>query len=121
MLPIEVLIPHRHPMRWIDALISCTDTTASATACFGPDDFAVADSLVLETALVECVAQTVAAAMGQRAQAQDPPGRISDQGALVAISDFSIRLRPPVGKVLQIEVQERKRFDRLLMVSGLIS
>ena len=59
---LETLIPHRVPMRFIDALTDCTDTTASATACFSANHFAVAGGAVLETALVECVAQTAAAA-----------------------------------------------------------
>ena len=47
---IETLIPHRAPMRFIDALTDCTETTASATANFCAEHFAVADGAVLETA-----------------------------------------------------------------------
>ena len=28
---LETLIPHRPPMRWVNALTQCTDTTATAT------------------------------------------------------------------------------------------
>ena len=38
---IETLIPHRPPMRWIDALTDCTDTTATAIACFNSGHFAL--------------------------------------------------------------------------------
>ncbi|MGA2871130.1 MAG: hypothetical protein ABSF34_18465, partial [Verrucomicrobiota bacterium] len=58
---LDDLIPHRAPMQWINALADCSETTATATACFQTDDFAVVDGKVIETALVECVAQTVAA------------------------------------------------------------
>ena len=58
---IESLLPHRAPMRFIDALIDCSETTATATTTFDANHFAVADGFVLESALVECVAQTVAA------------------------------------------------------------
>ena len=117
---IEQLLPHRAPMRFIDALTSCTDTTATATACFQADDFAVIDGTVLETALVECVAQTVAAALGARAQAS---GKISaiTHGMLVAVTNFKIEMRPAAGKVLQIEISERKRLGPMLMISGVIT
>ena len=118
---IETLIPHRPPMRWVDALIDCTDTTTSATACFNADHFAVADGKVLETALVECVAQTVAAAMGHRAQAKGESKGIEEGGMLVSVSGFRIISPAPVGKPLQIEVQEIKRFGPMLLVSGRVS
>jgi predicted hotdog family 3-hydroxylacyl-ACP dehydratase len=117
---IETLIPHRAPMRWIDALTDCTDTTASATACFGADHFAVADGAVLETALVECVAQTVAAALGHRTQTngQSDPAR---NGMLAAVSNFRIQSPAPTGKILRIEIRELKRFGPMLLVSGVVS
>src|SRR5881409_4043240 len=118
---MENLIPHRPPMRWVDALVDCTDTTASATACFNADHFAVAEGKVLETALVECVAQTVAAAMGHRARAKGEPDSIGESGMLVSVSGFRIISPPPVGKCLHIEVQENKRFGPMLLVSGRVS
>ena len=122
MLPaIEELMPHRAPMRWIDALTHCTDTAASATAFFRADHFAVAGGSVLEAALVECVAQTVAAAMGHRAHTRGQPDLISINGMLVAVSSFRISSRPPVGKLLHIEVRELKRFGPMLLISGLVS
>jgi predicted hotdog family 3-hydroxylacyl-ACP dehydratase len=117
---IENLIPHRAPMRWIDALTTCTDTTASATACFSADHFAVADGLVLEPALVECVAQTVAAAIGQRAHTRGQSGG-AGIGMLAAVSDFRIHSRPPAGKQLQIEVRELRRLGPMLLVAGIVS
>ena len=108
-------------MRWVDALIDCTDTKAIATACFHSGHFAVADGKVLETALVECVAQTVAAAMGHRAQAEGESKGIDAGGMLVSISSFCIISSAPVGKPLRIEVQEIKQFGPMLLVSGLVS
>jgi len=119
---IENFIPHRAPMRWIDALTECTETTAVATTCFSTDSFAVANGFVLETALVECVAQTVAAALGRRAQMHgQSDSRIAVQGMLVAVSSFKIQSRPPSGKQLRIEVRKLKRHGLMLRVSGDIS
>ncbi len=118
---IETLIPHRAPMRWIDALTDCTETTASATASFRAEDFAVADGFVQETALVECVAQTVAAAAGHRQQSQAEAGGLSAKGMLVAVSGFHIKLRPPAGEQLLIQVRQLKRFGLLTLISGIVS
>jgi predicted hotdog family 3-hydroxylacyl-ACP dehydratase len=117
---IETLIPHRVPMRFIDALTDCTDTTASATANFCADHFAVADGAVLETALVECVAQTVAAALGQRAKNRGHSGGAAD-GMLIAVINFQIQSRPPAEKQLHIEIRDLKRLGPMLMISGNIS
>ena len=107
-------------MQWIEALIECTETTARATTCFNADHFAVAEGSVLETVLVECVAQTVAAALGHRSQTRGQPG-LTRGGMLAAVSDFRIHSRPPIGKALCIDVHERKRFGPMLLVSGAVS
>ena len=117
---IESLIPHRAPMRWIEELVECTDTTAVATAFFGAEHFVVANGFVLETALVECVAQTAAAALGQRARAAGSTGAVNN-GMLVAVTNFRIESRPPAEKTLRIEVSERKRLGPMLMISSVIT
>jgi predicted hotdog family 3-hydroxylacyl-ACP dehydratase len=105
-------------MRWIDALTGCTGATATAIALFNADDFPVADGAVIETALIECVAQTAAAAMGHRAQAR---GGTFKHGMLMGVSNFHIHSRPALGKTLHIEVRERKRLGAMLLVSGIVS
>jgi 3-hydroxyacyl-[acyl-carrier-protein] dehydratase len=119
---VENLIPHRAPMRFIDELTDCTETAAVATACFSTDSFAVTNGLVLESALVECVAQTVAGALGQRAKihGQSDSG-IAATGMLVSVSNFKIQSRPLSGKQLRIEIREIKRLGLMLRVSGEIS
>jgi predicted hotdog family 3-hydroxylacyl-ACP dehydratase len=117
---LETLIPHRVPMRFIDALTDCTDTTASATACFSANHFAVAGGAVLETALVECVAQTAAAALGQRAKTRGQSGGTAN-GMLVAVTNFQIQSRPPAEKELRIEIRDLKRLGPMLLISGSIS
>lgn len=117
---LETILPHRAPMRWLDALIACDNTTATATACFRAGDFAVANGIVLETALVECIAQTVAAAQGWRAQSREAEAA-PITGMLVAVTNFRVTASPPVGKILTITISERKRFGPMLMISGEIS
>lgn len=107
-------------MRWVDALVQCTDKTVVATVSFANDSLAVAEGYVLETALVECVAQTVAAAMGQRARASGKSG-IPISGMLTSVSDFRVHSRAPAGKPLRIEVRELRRLGMMMMVSGTVS
>lgn len=117
---IEQLIPHRAPMRWVEELLDCTDTTATATTRFTAEHFAVTNGAVIETALVECMAQTVAAALGQRLRASGKSGA-ANNGMLAAVSNFKIHWRPPLDQTLTIEVREVKRLGPMLMISGKIS
>jgi len=116
---LELLLPHQPPMRWIEALTECTPTLARATVCFTTDHFAVADGVVLETALVECVAQTIAAAQGHRAKLAGKSGAPS-VGMLAAVANFKIHSPPPLGKTLEIEIQEQKKFGPMILVSGVV-
>jgi predicted hotdog family 3-hydroxylacyl-ACP dehydratase len=116
-IALENLLPHRPPMLWIRALTLCTDTETTATANFQEGDFAVADGAVLETALVECIAQTVAAAQGERARRSGKAGATVG-GMLAAVTDFRIQAPAPIGKPLEIDVRELKRFGPMLLVSG---
>jgi predicted hotdog family 3-hydroxylacyl-ACP dehydratase len=116
-IPLENLVPHRPPMLWVEALTRCTDTEATAIARFGEGDFAVGNGTVLETALVECMAQTVAAAQGARANRSGKAGA-KIGGMLAAVTDFRIQARAPIGKALQIDIRELKRFGPMLLVSG---
>jgi predicted hotdog family 3-hydroxylacyl-ACP dehydratase len=92
---IEELIPHRAPMRWVDALTACTETTATCVARFSADHFALNNGTVSEIALVECVAQTVAAALGFRLRTAGNT-RETNNGMLVSVSHFKILSPPPV-------------------------
>jgi len=107
-------------MRWVDALTACTETTATCTARFSANHFAVNQGAVSETALVECVAQTVAAALGYRLRTAGNPGT-PNNGMLVAVSNFKILSPPPLDQTLEIEVRELKRLGPMLMIAGMIS
>ena len=120
MNAMEKLIPHRAPMLWLEALTECTDKTARATARFSQDHFAVADGAVLESALVECVAQTAAAALGHRAQTAGKSGGPVN-GMLAAVSRFRIQSPAPLDTELTIDVNEVKRFGPMLLIEGTIS
>ena len=116
-VPVENLIPHRAPMRLINALTHCDDTCARAVARFDADHFAVSQGLVTEAALVECIAQTVAAALGFAAKGEGKPS----VGMLTAVTDFEIQMRPAAGQTLEIEIHEVKRLRSMRMINGRIT
>jgi predicted hotdog family 3-hydroxylacyl-ACP dehydratase len=120
---IEALIPHRAPMRWIESLVECNDTAAVATTVFSREHFAVIDGQPSGAALIECVAQTVAAALGERARRSGHSANagIGQTGMLAAVSNFQIHSLIPLGEELRIEVREVKRLGPMLMVAGRIS
>jgi len=117
-IPAASLIPHRPPMQFIESLIECTDTTARATASFPSNHFAVSDGLVLEAALIECVAQTVAAALGYRSKGSGSGPAV---GMLAAVNDFQIHTRPAAGRHLEIAIREIKRLGPMRLIAGSIT
>lgn len=122
---LDTLLPHRAPMQWIEALTDCTDSTASATVHFTDAHFAVTRGMVTETALIECMAQTVAAAAGARskraAQNDESAANRTGHGMLAAVSSFRIHSPVPLNESLLITVRELKRFGPMLRVAGVIS
>ncbi len=117
---IEELLPHRPPLRWVDALVDCTETTAVATVHIREDHFALHDGALLETALVECVAQTVAAALGHRMRASGQPGA-ANQGMLIGATSFKIVAALRAGETLTVETREVKRLGPMLLVAATIT
>ena len=117
---IEELLPHRAPMRWVDTLVECTETTAIAAVHIGENHFALRDGALLETAFVECVAQTVAAALGHRMRASGQPGA-ANQGMLIGVTSFKIVASPRAGETLTIETREVKRLGPMLLVAATIT
>ena len=75
---------------------------------------------MIETALVECMAQTVAAALGHRMRASGNAGA-GNNGMLAAVSNFKIHAAAPLDQPLTIEVREVKRLGPMLMITGKIS
>ena len=85
---LNSILPHRAPMVMIDELIHCGDAAATAVKTFKRGDYGTTGGRVLEPALVESLAQTVAAFQGCRAQRSD---RGLSRGMLVGVSHFDFR------------------------------
>ncbi len=114
---LESLVPHRPPMRWIDVLVECTETEAKGRVTFLKDHFAVVNGKVEQSALVECVAQTVAAALGYRSCKKASAAK-SSNGMLAAVSNFAIEKPAPLDVPVEINVKEVKRLGPMLLISA---
>ena len=115
-IPAEILIPHRPPMVFIDSLVEAEKGFARATMTFPDGHFAVSDGRVLEPALVECIAQTMAAL-----KAYGLPHLVGPPGMLAGAADFAVHRAPRAGEPLEIEVRELKTLGPMAIVHGRIS
>jgi predicted hotdog family 3-hydroxylacyl-ACP dehydratase len=116
-LAVTDLIPHRPPMLLIDRLLQADSQRALASKTFRENDYGLDGQVVSEAALIECIAQTVAAMHGyENVNSGDSPGL----GYLVGLAGFSIFAQPRQGQELIIEVQTIKRLGAMCLVEGSI-
>ena len=112
------ILPHRPPMVMIDSLVRCDTQSAVALKTFDRDDYGVSGDHVLEPALIECLAQTVAAMYGSLARASGLSPRM---GMLVGVSDFRLYEPARLGLVLELVTEVTKRLGPFCMVTGTIT
>ncbi len=109
------LLPHRPPMLMLDRLVEAGPGTAVAEASLKEGQLGVEGGRILEPALVECLAQTVAAR--EALEAADG-GRPDVPGMLVGIAGFRVTRCPSVGERLTLRTREEKRLGPLILVTG---
>ncbi len=116
-LAVTELIPHRPPMRLLDRLLQADSEEALAVKTFRENDYGLDGDVVGEPALIECIAQTVAAMHGyEKINSGESPGL----GYLVGLAGFSIFAQPRQGQELIIKVRTIKRLGAMCLVSGSI-
>jgi predicted hotdog family 3-hydroxylacyl-ACP dehydratase len=109
------LLPHRPPMVMIDRLISCGDDTATAAKTFEPGGYGTEGDRVPAPALIECLAQTMAAMQGRRARES---GRAAQFGMLVGVSGFVFHRPARCGRELTLRVKLETSLAPFLLASG---
>ena len=118
MHDVEPLIPHKKPMIMIDGYCKIDDKRAFSEKTFSADDYAVGRGFVMESILIECLAQTVAAHSGYNAvvEKKNRPG----QGLLVAVDlfEFYERVAPPA--TVTVHIEQRDQFGSFTMYSGTV-
>jgi len=119
MHDVEPLIPHKKPMIMIDGYCKIDDKRAFSEKTFSADDYAVGRGFVMESILIECLAQTVAAHSGYNAvvEKNSPPG----QGMLVTVDAFEFYERVPPTATITIHIEQRDQFGSFTMYRGTVS
>ncbi len=98
---VDEILLHRPPMQLIDRLVDCSERSAAAEMTFSEDGYGVENGTVSEPALLECMAQTMAAHQGQRALEQ---GIEPVLGMLVGLKDVIFHQSVGWGVRLDIRV-----------------
>ena len=114
----EQIIPHRPPILMLRSLHQIDGTGAVAKQLFQAGDYAVEGERVVESALIECLAQAVAAISGFAAMNQ---GRRPAQGMLVGVEDFEVFAPAKTGHELEIMVKITRSLGPFSLAEGSIS
>ncbi len=117
-IKIDNLIPHRNPMIFIDDLISYDKDNALAEKIFCEDDYPVSNGIVAESALIECVAQTVAAKQGREVLEL---GKKPENGLLVGVDEFEIHKPAVTGSRITINAKLSMCFGQFRIIDGTVS
>jgi 3-hydroxyacyl-[acyl-carrier-protein] dehydratase len=109
------LLPHRPPMLLIDEVIEVSAESAVVTKTFQEGDFGTHGGLVLDSILIECVAQAVAVLNGFSALESGAPAA---RGLLVGIGGFEFLAKARTGIPLRISCKGTDRFGPFRLADG---
>jgi 3-hydroxymyristoyl/3-hydroxydecanoyl-(acyl carrier protein) dehydratase len=112
---IKSLLPHRAPMIMVDELVETAPDGARAVKTFREDDYGVENGRVIQSFLVEALAQTVAAMHGEAAAKRGrPPG----VGMLTGVTDFRFGREVTAGEEITLEVTVTRRLAPFVFADG---
>jgi 3-hydroxymyristoyl/3-hydroxydecanoyl-(acyl carrier protein) dehydratase len=115
---LDALLPHRPPLVMIDRLVDACPESARAQKTFFPDSYGADGDSVCDAALVECLAQTVAAAQGETTRRLGLP---PERGMLVGVSGFRFHRQARLGEPLELSIEIVKRLGAMILVNGRIA
>ncbi len=104
-------------MIMIDALIKMDTRSVLAEKTFKTDDYGVKNGYVLESALVECMAQTVAAKNGINALNKSSEPEI---GMLVGVDNFEFLAPVKTNVILEIYAEKSNQVGPVAIIDGTI-
>ena len=102
-------------MLLLDSIVESGDTHAVTERTFQPGDYGVAGGFVSEAALIECMAQTLAAYQGHYALTRNIPPQ---PGLLVGIRDARIDAAVLPGDALRIRIEITHRVGDFVVATG---
>ena len=114
---IEQLLPHRPPMIMIDSIVQFDEDSATATKTFTSGEYGVIKGDILESLLIESLAQTVAALHGHHARQF---GGQTPQGMLVGVNNFEFYNKVKLDEKIELTVKITKCLGPFRLASGQI-
>ncbi|MDO9532503.1 MAG: hypothetical protein Q7O12_10290 [Deltaproteobacteria bacterium] len=114
---LEELLPHRPPMLMLDSILEAGTGRLLAEKIFQPDDYGVSEGQVLAGALIEAMAQAVAAIQGLAAASQ---GDLPPKGMLVGVEGLTVLAPVNLGRRLAILVEITRQLRPFIMADGSI-
>lgn len=113
---ISGIIPHRPPMLMIDRFTKESETVGIGEKRFSQGHYGCENGFVLQSILIECVAQTVAAQHGyDQLSKNDPEPAL---GMLVAIDQFEFFHPVPENASITIQVNKTDEIGQFHLLSG---
>lgn len=111
------VMPHRPPLLLLDAIVKWDEDSACSEKTFRDGDYGLDNGNVLESALTECIAQTVAAKHGLNALKKN---KEPDKGMLVGIDKLEFFMPVEKDSRLTINVEKSYSFGPFVIVDGTI-
>jgi 3-hydroxyacyl-[acyl-carrier-protein] dehydratase len=102
---ITKIIPHRNPMVMIDGYEKIDENRAFSEKTFLPGDYGCHNGTVLESVLIECVAQTVAAHFGYNEMIENSKNQMF--GMLVSVDTFYFFQKLSENAKIQITIHKK--------------
>ncbi len=112
---IEQYIPHRKPFVMVDNIVTVTPDLFESNFKITPDNIFVQDGLLSESALIENMAQTCAAAFGYMQRQADEAPKI---GVIAGVSDCHCTSLPSLGALVQTRIDITMQIGTIYVVKG---
>lgn len=113
---IEQIIPHRSPMIMLDSYKKIDGKTACSEMHFGPGNYGCENGYVLESILIECVAQTVAAHYGYKSLGKNDGD--SELGMLTSVDSFIFHKMVKDTSKIKISIFKKDEIGAFKLISG---
>jgi predicted hotdog family 3-hydroxylacyl-ACP dehydratase len=110
-------IPQRAPFVMVDEIIYSDETTTRTKFLIKEDNIFVVDGFLKEPALIENIAQAVAAMEGRISQMENKPGRL---GYIAAIKNLVIAGFPKINEEIITEIKIENQVFDVILITGKI-
>lgn len=111
------LIPQRAPFVMVDEVIYSDETTTRTKFHVKEDNIFAVDGFLKEPALIESIAQTVAAREGYISKLENKPVRL---GYIGAVNKLIITGFPKINEDMITEIKIEKQFFNVILITGKI-